>query len=229
MSGVDAQPDLKDWMSDMLRRVVLLERRLTIEGGGGSASSVAPGTGIDVSEAGAVYTVSVEPTYMDDRIDQTASQLDGISITGAGTPASPFVFGNGPRTTRRMSTTGTTLATTATTVIWDTAGGFPGSFFTYSAGVFTCVIPGVYQIITKVGFSSVAAENSIRAQIQVNSAMVDEGVDRRIVAQGKTVVAFCTVDLIAGDTVRVQCICSTAGGTIDTNPGRSAIELTRLS
>lgn len=149
--------------------------------------------------------------------------LEVIPLAWAGVPAPiPVSVGS---LTKRTSTSGQAVTSTAQVLDWNVAVADSGHF-TFDAALdeFSCVVPGTYTLRLSVGFSSVAAANYGRALMDVNAVVENDSVITRNTT-GLTSYVASTKTLVVGDKVRARFLGGTAGGTIDTAPARTFVEL----
>jgi hypothetical protein len=134
-------------------------------------------------------------------------------------------------TTTRTRTTAQNINNGSGTLDFNTATLVPDvPDFNYSAGVFTCQIPGVFLVTGLFSLQLAGASVGYTARIQKNGTNVSEGANVTSTLGSTCVPLLASVDLEAGDTVRVLWFANIApaGVGMDVGLGKTYVTLTRV-
>ena len=155
-----------------------------------------------------------------------------VPASGGGSPTVAFVAANWNSTVRiyRTNTSGQSIPNASQTTVtgWTLVESSGGS--SYSAGVWTIAVDGVYNIISQISYPIAGSPVGIRKSVLYkNSTVIDvtslDGDSGHIT----TLTNAMTISLLAGDTVHVETYQSQGSSqSLTTGAGENHITITRI-
>jgi hypothetical protein len=188
-------------------------------------------TGILILDAG---FNDVDVTSHNFRFSDLTAQTNGYVVINASKNPALTGIGASIVAARGVNTAGTSIATTDTVIVFDTAKTFDttGSLNT-STGIFTAPITGYYNVSSTIGLASdtYAVNGGVNLSGYKNSAIYSSAVTRSQAAASLALnVSYSDqVYLAAGDTFEMRAS-TTAGPTaLDTTAGRNYFSITKVN